>query len=151
MWFQAIKTGRYHIFCAEYCGTLHSGMIGWVDVMEPTDYQRWLAGGAEGSLASQGQKLFEKYACATCHTNDATGRGPVLLGLFGSTVTLSNDATVTADENYVRESILDPSAKVVAGYQPIMPSFAGRLSEDDLVQLIAYIKSIGAPERSPLR
>ena len=78
MWFQATKTGRFHIFCAEYCGTLHSGMIGWVEVMEPTDYQKWLAGGAEGSLASQGEKLFQKYACNTCHTNDATGRGPVL-------------------------------------------------------------------------
>jgi cytochrome c oxidase subunit 2 len=150
MWFQATKTGRYHIFCAEYCGTLHSGMIGWVDVMEPTDYQRWLAGGVEGSLASQGQKLFEKYACITCHTNDATGRGPVLLGVYGSTVTLASNATVTADENYIRESILNPTAKVVKGFQPIMPTFQGQVSEDDLMKLLAYIKSlprqgVGAP------
>ena len=80
LWFQATKTGRFHIFCAEYCGTLHSGMIGWVEVMEPTDYQKWLAGGTEGSLASQGEKLFQKFACNTCHTNDATARGPVLVG-----------------------------------------------------------------------
>jgi cytochrome c oxidase subunit 2 len=145
MWFQATKTGRYHIFCAEYCGTLHSGMTGWVDVMEPTDYQKWLAGGAEGSLASQGQKLFEKYACATCHTEDASGRGPVLLGVYGSTVTLSNNTTVTADDNYIRESILNPTAKVVKGFQPIMPTFQGTVSEDDLMKLLAYIKTLAKP------
>ena len=150
MWFQATKTGRYHIFCAEYCGTLHSGMIGWVDVMEPTDYQKWLAGGAEGSLASQGQKLFEKYACATCHTNDATGRGPVLLGVFNSTVTLSNDATTVADENYIRESILNPQAKVVKGFQPIMPTFQGQVNEEDLLKLLAYVKSLTAPKTPPV-
>src|SRR5947208_3568312 len=156
MWFQATKTGRFHIFCAEYCGTLHSGMIGWVEVMEPTDYQRWLAGGAEGSLASQGQKLFEKYACNTCHTNDATGRGPVLLGVYGSTVTLASNATLTADENYIRESILNPQAKVVKGFQPLMPTFQGQVSEDDLMKLLAYIKTLtkasvgaAAPGRPP--
>ncbi|HJW95233.1 MAG TPA: cytochrome c oxidase subunit II [Thermoanaerobaculia bacterium] len=143
MWFQATKTGRFHIFCAEYCGTLHSGMIGWVEVMEPADYQKWLAGGTEGSMASQGEQLFQKYACNTCHTNDASGRGPVLLGLFGRDVTLSDNATVKADENYVRESILNPTAKVVKGFQPIMPTFQGQVSEDDLMKLLAYVKSIG--------
>jgi cytochrome c oxidase subunit 2 len=120
--------------------------------MEWTDYQRWLAGGAEGSLASQGQKLFEKYACNTCHTNDATGRGPVLLGLYGSTITLSNDATLQADENYIRESILNPQAKVVKGFQPLMPTFQGQVSEDDLMKLLAYIKTLtkpGAPASTP--
>jgi cytochrome c oxidase subunit II len=144
MWFQATKTGRYHIFCAEYCGTLHSGMTGWVEVMEPTDYQKWLAGGAEGSLASQGEKLFQKYACNTCHTNDATGRGPVLLGLYGTNVTLTNDATVTADENYIRESILNPQAKIVKGFTGIMPTFQGQMSEDDLLKLVSYVHSLGA-------
>jgi len=143
MWFQATKTGRYHIFCAEYCGTLHSGMIGWVEVMEPTEYQKWLAGGSEGSLASQGEQLFQKYACNTCHTNDASGRGPVLLGLYGKDVTLSNDTTVKADDNYVRESILNPQAKVVKGFNPIMPTFQGQVSEDDMMKLLAYVKSIG--------
>jgi len=142
MWFQATRTGRYHIFCAEYCGTLHSGMIGWVEVMEPTDYQRWLAGGAEGSLASQGEKLFQKYACNTCHTNDATARGPMLVGLYGSTVTLSDNSTLAADENYIRESILNPQAKVVKGFQPLMPTFQGQMSEDDLMKLLAYVKSL---------
>ena len=144
LWFQATRTGRYHIFCAEYCGTQHSGMIGWVEVMEPTDYQKWLAGGSEGSLASQGQALFQKYACATCHTEDASGRGPVLIGLFGSMVTLTNNQQVKADENYVRESILNPQAKIVKGFGPIMPTFQGQLSEDDLLKLLAYIKSLAA-------
>jgi len=144
MWFQATKTGRYHIFCAEYCGTLHSGMTGWVEVMEPVDYQKWLAGGAEGSLASQGEKLFQKYACSTCHTNDATGRGPVLAGLYGTNVMLTNDATVVADENYIRESILNPQAKIVKGFTGIMPTFQGQMSEDDLLKLVSYVHSLGA-------
>ncbi|MEA2236379.1 MAG: cytochrome c oxidase subunit [Thermoanaerobaculia bacterium] len=143
MWFQATKTGRFHIFCAEYCGTLHSGMIGWVEVMEPVDYQKWLAGGAEGSMASQGEKLFQKYACNTCHTNDATGRGPVLQGLYGTNVTLANNATVTADEDYIRESILNPQAKVVKGFAPVMPTFQGQVSEDDLLKLVSYVHSLG--------
>lgn len=144
MWFKGTKVGRYHIFCAEYCGTLHSGMIGWVDVMEPTDYQQWLAGGAEGSLASQGEKLFQKYACNTCHTNDATGRGPVLVGLYGKPVELADNRIVTADDNYIRESILTPTAKVVKGFSPIMPTFQGQVNEDDLIKLLAYVKSLGA-------
>ena len=142
MWFQATKTGRYHIFCAEYCGTLHSGMIGWVVVMDPADYQRWLAGGTEGSLASQGQQLFQKFACNTCHTGDATGRGPALNGLYGSNVMLSTDQVVKADDNYIRESILSPQAKIVKGFQPIMPTFQGQVSEDDLIKLLAYVKSL---------
>jgi cytochrome c oxidase subunit 2 len=144
LWFQATKTGRYHIFCAEYCGTLHTGMIGWVDVMEETEYQRWLAGGAEGSLASQGEQLFQKYACNTCHTNDATARGPVLAGLYGSDVTLADNSVVKADDNYIRESILNPHAKTVKGFAPIMPVFQGQVSEEDLLKLLAYVKSIGA-------
>ena len=153
MWFEATKTGRFHIFCAEYCGTQHSGMIGWVEVMEPTAYQTWLAGGAEGSLASQGEKLFQKYACNTCHTNDATARGPVLAGLYGTTVTLSNGTKVLADENYIRESILNPQAKIVMGFQPIMPTFQGQVSEDDLLKLLAYLRSLGTlrPPLPPVR
>jgi cytochrome c oxidase subunit 2 len=143
MWFQATKTGTFHIFCAEYCGTWHSGMGGWVHVMEPTEYQRWLAGGSEGSMASQGEKLFQKYACNTCHTNDATGRGPVLAGLFGKTVALADGRSVTVDENYIRESILNPQAKIVAGFQPIMPTFQGQVNEEDLLKLLAYVRSLG--------
>jgi len=144
MWFQATKTGKFHIFCAEYCGTLHSGMIGWVEVMEPTEYQRWLAGGSEGSLASQGEKLFQKLACNTCHTNDATGRGPVLAGLYGNDVMLSDNSVVKADDNYIRESILNPKAKVAKGFSPIMPVFQGQVNEDDLLKLLAYVRSLGA-------
>jgi cytochrome c oxidase subunit 2 len=118
-------------------------MIGWVEVMEPTDYQMWLAGGTEGSLASQGEKLFQKYACSTCHTNDATGRGPVLIGLYGTNVTLTNDTTVVANEDYIRESILNPQAKIVKGFTGIMPTFQGQMSEDDLLKLVAYIHSLG--------
>jgi len=150
MWFQATKTGRFHIFCAEYCGTLHSGMIGWVEVMEPSAYQRWLAGGSEGSLASQGEQLFQKYACATCHTSDATGRGPVLLGLYGTDVMLSDNSIVKADDNYIRESILNPRAKVVKGFQPIMPTFQGQVNEEDLLKLLAYVKTLAAPKTPPV-
>jgi len=143
MWFQATHTGRYHLFCAEYCGTLHSGMVGWVEVMEPADYQKWLAGGSEGSLASQGEQLFQKFACNTCHTGDSTGRGPILQGVYGSMVMLSDDSIVKADDNYVRESILNPTAKVVKGFQPIMPTFQGQVNEEDLIKLLAYVKSLG--------
>ena len=144
MWFTATKTGRYHIFCAEYCGTLHSGMIGWVEVMEPTEYQRWLAGGSEGSLASQGEDLFIKYACNTCHMESSGARGPVLTGLYGSSRPLADGRAVVADDNYIRESILNPTAKIAAGFQPIMPAFQGQVSEEDLVRLLAYIKALGA-------
>jgi cytochrome c oxidase subunit 2 len=146
MWFEATKTGRYHIFCAEYCGTMHSGMIGWVEVMEPVEYQRWLAGGSEGSLASQGEKLFEKYACNTCHTNTAGARGPNLAGLFGKTRQLTNGSQVVADENYIRESILNPQAKIAAGFQPIMPTFQGQVNEDDLIRLLAYVRTMGVEQ-----
>jgi cytochrome c oxidase subunit 2 len=143
IWFQATKPGRYHLFCAEYCGTKHSGMIGEVVVMDPSEYQTWLSGGApEGSLASAGAKLFQDLACVTCHRADAQGRGPVLQGLFGKTVSLQGGETVVADEAYIRESILRPSAKITAGYQPIMPTFQGLISEEQLLELIEYVKSL---------
>ena len=146
IWFQATKPGRYHLFCAEYCGTRHSGMIGQVVVMQPTEYQTWLSGGApEGSLASGGEKLFADLTCNSCHRPDAQGRGPVLVGLFGKTVTIQSGEQVTVDEAYIRESILQPSAKVVAGYQPIMPTFQGIVTEEQLLQLVEYVKSLKAP------
>ncbi|HEX9983569.1 MAG TPA: cytochrome c oxidase subunit II [Thermoanaerobaculia bacterium] len=143
LWFTATKTGRYHLFCAEYCGTLHSGMVGWVEVMEPTEYQRWLAGGSEGSLASQGEKLFQQYACNTCHMDTAGARGPVLEGLYGKQRQLADNTLVTADDNYIRESILHPQAKIAAGFAPVMPSFQGQVNEEDLLKLLAYVKSLG--------
>jgi cytochrome c oxidase subunit 2 len=145
IWFQATKPGRYHLFCAEYCGTKHSGMIGWVYVMEPAMFQAWLQGGVSGgSLASAGERLFNDLACITCHRQDTGARGPALDGLFGKPVKLANGNVVTADEGYLRESIVQPSAKVVAGYQPIMPTFQGLVTEEQIVQLIAYIQTLGA-------
>ena len=145
IWFEPTKAGRYHLFCAEYCGTSHSGMIGWIDVMEAAEYQSWLSGGAaEGSLASSGEKLFQQLACNTCHRSDAQGRGPVLEGVFGKEVQFQDGQRLIADESYIRESIITPRAKVVAGFQPIMPTFQGQVSEEQLLQLVAYIKSIGS-------
>jgi cytochrome c oxidase subunit 2 len=144
LWFEPTKAGTYHLFCAEYCGTKHSGMIGWVYAMEPQDYQAWLSGGApEGSLASNGAKLFQDLACGNCHYADGHGRCPTLVGLFGAPVRLAEGGTVKADEAYIRESILNPNAKVVAGFQPIMPTFQGLVTEEGLLQLIEYIKSMG--------
>jgi cytochrome c oxidase subunit II len=147
LWFNATKVGRYRLFCAEYCGTKHSGMFGTVVVMEPSEYQAWLAGGgaAEGSLAAQGQKTFQDLACVTCHRADGQGRGPVLDGIFGRSVSLADGRTVVADEAYLRESVLSPSAKVAAGYQPVMPTFQGLVGEEQLLTLIEYIKSLKGP------
>ena len=143
LWFEATKVGEYHLFCAEYCGTKHSGMIGKVVVMEPDDYQAWLSGGVqEGSLASSGGKLFQDLACNTCHQPTAQGRGPVLQNTFGKQVSLQSGESIQVDEAYIRESILAPSAKVTAGFQPIMPTFQGLVSEEGLLQLIEYVKSM---------
>jgi cytochrome c oxidase subunit 2 len=147
IWFEPTKPGRYHLFCAEYCGTKHSGMIGSVIVMEPDEFQTWLSGGeAEGSLASAGAKLFADLACNTCHRAAVQGRGPVLNGLFGRTVQLEGGITQQVDEAYIRESIVDPTAKITAGFQPIMPTYQGIVSEEGLLQLIEYVKSLGIPE-----
>jgi cytochrome c oxidase subunit 2 len=149
IWFQPTVPGRYHLFCAEYCGTRHSGMIGQVVVMEPMAYQAWLSGGsAEGSLASAGSKLFQDLACNTCHRPDAQGRGPVLEGLFGKTQMLQNGETIVVDEAYVRESILTPGAKITAGFQPIMPAFQGLVTEEQLLELIEYVKSLQTQQRA---
>jgi cytochrome c oxidase subunit 2 len=144
LWFEPTKPGRFHLFCAEYCGTRHSGMTGWIEVMSPRDYEAWLGGGAPtGSLAENGQKLFEDLACGNCHKADGSGRCPTLVNLFGSTVPLTSGATVKADEAYIRESILQPAAKVVAGYQPVMPTFQGLVTEEGVLELVEYIKSLG--------
>lgn len=147
LWFNATKTGRYRLFCAEYCGTNHSGMGGWVEVMEPAAYQAWLAGGTgQGTMAQAGEKLFNDLACATCHKKDTTGRGPTLFGLYGKAVSLDGGGSVEADEAYIRESIVNPRTKMVAGFQPLMPTFQGLVSEEGLLQLIEYIKSLNTAE-----
>ncbi len=150
VWFQATKPGTYHLFCAEYCGLNHSGMIGSIVAMEPADFQAWLAGGAtEGSPAQQGEKLFADLACNTCHRDDALARGPQLKGAFGHTIRFQDGTTGVMDENYIRESILNPQAKIVAGFQPLMPTFQGVVTEEQILQLIAYIRSL-ANEQPPV-
>jgi cytochrome c oxidase subunit 2 len=143
-WFRATKPGVYHLFCAEYCGTQHSGMVGSIVVQEPAQYEAWMNGGSPGPLSATGEKVFSELGCATCHRNDAQGRGPNLQGVFGKPVQLEDGRTVTADENYLRECILDPGAKRVKGFQPIMPTFQGLVSEEQVNALVAYIKSISA-------
>jgi cytochrome c oxidase subunit II len=147
MWFTASKPGKYHIFCTQYCGTKHSAMIGTVTAMEPAAFQQWLGGGAAGgTMAENGAKLFTDLSCNTCHldTEGVPGRGPALKGLYGKQVLLSNGQTVTMDDAYIRESVLNPQAKIVAGFQPIMPTFQGLVTEEQLLQLIAYVKSLSA-------
>ncbi|MBX7258203.1 MAG: cytochrome c oxidase subunit II [Candidatus Hydrogenedentes bacterium] len=149
MWFEPTKVGSYHLFCAEYCGTDHSRMVGKITVMEPEDYQRWLAGEltTAAAPASSGEKLFAKLGCVTCHEGQSP-RGPVLAGVFGTTVNLQNGESVTVDENYIRESILNPQAKLVAGYPPLMPTFQNQIKEQDLFTLINYIKSLKGDKKS---
>src|SRR5436190_6340432 len=143
-WFEATKPGRYHFFCAEYCGMNHSGMRGFVVVMEPTEYENWLSGNVgQSSPAAAGRTMFESLGCVSCHgANAEGGRGPALIGNFGSKVVLNNSQSVTSDEGYLRESILNPQAKIVTGFGPIMPSFQGQVTEEQLLQLVAYIKSL---------
>ena len=143
VWLTPTKAGKYHLFCAEYCGTKHSGMIGWVYVVEQNQYQEWLNGGASmGSMAEKGGKLFDDLACSNCHKQDGSGRCPSLVGLYRKHVQLADGRVITADEAYLRESILQPNAKVVAGFQPLMPTFQGLVNEEGVVQLIEYIKSL---------
>ena len=143
-WFEATKPGTYHLFCAEYCGMNHSGMIGSVIVMEPREFDNWLSGNAGNQTpAVAGQQLYQSLGCVSCHgANGEGGRGPTLAGLFGRQTLLSTGQTVRADEAYIRESIINPQAKLVAGFGPIMPTFQGQVSEDQLVQLLAFIKSL---------
>ena len=140
--FTATRPGEYRLFCSEYCGAQHSEMLGRVVVLTPTDFARWLAAGpAEPGLAQRGFELFRRFGCSGCHAAGSTVPAPLLDGLIGRTVHLQDGRTLVADENYVRDSILLPRKDVVAGYEPVMPSFAGQLGEDDLVALIAYIRS----------
>ena len=153
VWFRATKPGRYKIFCDQYCGTLHSGMIGEVIVMEPAQFQTWLSGGGEGSMAQQGERLFQQLGCNTCHREDSLARGPSLVGLFGKPIKLADGRNLIADETYIRESILNSQAKIVAGFQGIMPVFSGQISEEGVLQLIRYIQELGnrPPPAGPVK
>lgn len=144
MWFEATQPGEYHLFCAEYCGTDHADMRGRVFVMEPAEYAAWLEGGDEQPPVAAGAELFTRYRCDTCHFLGDPPRCPSLVNLFGQPVQLADGELVSADEQYIRESIVKPAAKVVAGYQPIMPTFEGQLSEEQIFQLIEYVKSLSA-------
>jgi cytochrome c oxidase subunit 2 len=149
LWFQPTKPGRYHLFCAEYCGTKHSGMIGSVVVMGQTEFQQWLEEGGMGqqeSMSIAGEHLFRRLGCSGCHGANATVRAPALEGVYGHPVPLEGGAFVTADERYIRDSILLPQSQVVAGYKPVMPTFQGHISEDELLKVITYIKAIGRNE-----
>jgi cytochrome c oxidase subunit 2 len=144
IWFTPTETGQFHLFCAEFCGTDHSKMTGTVTVMEPAAYARWLGRAAvSGSMVTQGQQLFTDRGCSGCHGSNATIHAPNLEGLFGSVVHLQNGNSVIANESYIRDSILLPVKDIVAGFAPIMPSFQDQLSEQQVLELIEYIKSIG--------
>ncbi|HKE06570.1 MAG TPA: cytochrome c oxidase subunit II [Candidatus Acidoferrum sp.] len=143
MWFRPTKTGKYHFFCSQYCGTNHAVMGGWVTVMDPAEYATWLSGEAGAvNPVSAGEKLFSQLACVTCHLANGTGRAPSLNGVYGGKVLLADGSIVVADEAYIRESILQPKAKIVAGYQPVMPTFQGLVTEEQILNLTAYIKSL---------
>ncbi len=148
-WFEASKVGTYHLFCSEFCGTSHSLMVGKVIVMTPTDYETWLTKGQPGStLAQAGERLFRELGCSGCHVGQSVVRAPPLEGLFGKPVPLSDRTVVTADEGYIRDSILFPGKQIVAGYTNDMPSFSGKVSEEELLDLIAYIKNLGSQSPS---
>jgi cytochrome c oxidase subunit 2 len=146
VWFTATRPGRFSLFCAEYCGTNHAGMFGGVIVMRPPDYARWLASAPEQpDLATRGFEIYRRAGCSGCHEPTSTVHAPDLHGLFGRPVHLADGSTVMADEQYLRDSILLPQKQVVAGFDPVMPSFQGQLGEEDLVALLAFIESRDAP------
>ena len=144
LWFEATKPGKYHLYCAEYCGLNHSGMIGSIIVMEQRDFDNWLSGNVSGQTPVEaGKDLFEnKLGCASCHSGGQAARGAKLENIFNTQIALVGGEKVTADDNYIRNSILNPASQVVEGYQPIMPTFKGQVTEEQLNSLVAYIKSL---------
>ncbi|MBI1320085.1 MAG: cytochrome c oxidase subunit II [Candidatus Hydrogenedens sp.] len=142
MWFEATKTGEFPLFCAEYCGTEHSTMVGGVTVLPQAEFTAWLGGETGMTPVEAGAALFQQMGCVTCHAQGDASRGPQLNGKFGTEETFTDGSTATIDEEYIRESIMTPGMKIVQGYAPLMPTFASQLSEDDINNLIAYIKSL---------
>lgn len=143
VWFEATTPGTYHIFCTQYCGTKHSGMIGEVTVLTPDEYKKWTEGSTSGmSLAQNGERLFASMGCNACHTGNAAARGPNLAGVYGSKLRLANGSEVLVNEAYLRDAILNPSQHVTAGYAPIMPTYQGQISEEGLIDLVEYLKSL---------
>ena len=149
LWFQPTEVGTYHLFCAQYCGTNHSEMIGWIYVMTPTDYAAWLAGGEKTeSLAQQGERLFTQFGCNSCHTGDATAHAPSLAGLYGKPQKMANGETRIVDESLISQAILVPNSVHLPSYQAIMPTYQGQIDSDQMVRLIAYVKSMSSEERN---
>jgi cytochrome c oxidase subunit II len=143
VWVQATEPGTYHLFCTQYCGTQHSGMIGEVTVLTPDDYQAWLKQSTSGmSLAQNGERLFASMGCNSCHSGNAAARGPNLAGVYGSRLQLANGSSVLVNDAYLRDAILNPSQHVTAGFAPIMPTYQGQISEDGLIDLVEYIKQL---------
>jgi cytochrome c oxidase subunit II len=149
LWFEATKTGTYHLFCAQYCGADHAEMIGWVFVMSPTDYAAWLSGGAKNEpMEVAGERLFNRLGCVTCHTPDGKGRGPSLVGLYGKPEKLRSGDTRVVDETLIRQAIVNPNSILLPNFAPVMPTFQGQVDEEQVLELIAYVKSLGTEERS---
>ena len=148
VWFEATQVGTYHLFCTQYCGTQHSGMIGEVDVLTPDNYKKWLADSTSGvSLAQNGERLFASLSCNACHNGQPDSRGPSLADVYGSKLTLSTGQPVLVDEAYLRQAILNPSAHITQGYAPIMPTYQGQVSEEGLISLVEYIKNLSSNYR----
>jgi cytochrome c oxidase subunit 2 len=148
VWFRATQAGTYHLFCTQYCGTLHSSMIGEIVAMPPDDYRKWIAGSTSGqSLAQNGERLYASLGCNSCHSGTAGARGPNLAGIYRSKVTLEGGRTVTADDEFLRGSILNPTTHQMAGYAPIMPTYQGQVSEEGLIDLVEYIKGLDTNDR----
>ena len=148
VWFEATKTGTYHLFCTQYCGTNHSAMIGEIVVLTPEDYKKWLDDSTSGmSLSQNGERLFASLSCGACHNGRPDARGPSLAGVFGTKLNLANGQTALADEAYLREAILNPSEHITQGYNPIMPTYQGQISEDGVISLVEYIKNLNSNAR----
>jgi cytochrome c oxidase subunit II len=149
LWFQATKVGTYHLFCAQYCGADHAEMLGWVYVMSPADYEAWLSSGSPSQTMVQiGEKTFNKLGCSSCHVADGTGRGPSLVGAYGKEEELKSGEKRLVDEAFIRQAIINPNSVVLKNYPPIMPTFRGQVNEEQVLQLIAYVKSLAPEERN---
>ncbi len=148
VWFEATEPGVYHLFCTQYCGTLHAGMIGQITALKPDDYEKWTRESTSGmSLAQNGERLFASLGCISCHSGNAAARGPNLAGVYGSRVQQADGTQVLVNDAYLRDTILNPSQHVVAGYAPIMPTYQGQVSEDGLIDLVEYIKNLNTNYR----
>ena len=148
VWFQATTPGEYHLFCTQYCGTNHSVMIGTITVLSPSDYKKWTEESTSGmSLAQNGERLFASMGCNACHSGNAAARGPNLAAVYGSKLQLTNGSSVLVNEAYLRDAILNPSQHVTAGYAPIMPTYQGQISEDGLIDIVEYLKTLNTNYR----